>query len=39
MKTAKRKVSPCVKCKGFAVPGHVVKSVARSASGRFVKRR
>ena len=35
----KRKVAPCGKCKGFDVPGRRVKSVARAANGRFVKRK
>ena len=37
--TKRKKVTPCTKCKGFGIPGRHVKSVARSAAGRFVKRK
>ncbi len=38
MKKAKRKVAPCNKCKGFAIPARRVKSVARDAKGRFKRK-
>ena len=31
----KKRVAPCSKCKGFAIPGRRVKSVARDSKGRF----
>lgn len=34
-KTAKK--TPCEACKGFAVPGRIVSTVARDARGRFRK--
>lgn len=37
-KPKKRKVAPCAKCRGFAVPARRVKSVARDARGRFKRR-
>ena len=37
-KTKKRKIAPCTKCKGFAIPGRLVKSVARNAKGQFKRK-
>lgn len=34
-KASAGRVTPCTACKGFAVPGRRVKSVARDARGRF----
>ena len=37
-KAKKRKVAPCKKCKGFSIPGRLVKSVARNAQGQFKRK-
>lgn len=37
-KAKKRRVAPCTKCKGFAIPARKVKHVNRNAKGQFKAR-